>query len=82
MRHLLYFTADWCHPCKRTRPVVEDLNRDGVIKVQFIDVDTEVDLVATYEIKSVPTFILIEDNKEIKRMNGAKTKEDFDIFLA
>lgn len=82
MKHLLYFTADWCHPCKRTRPIVEELNRDGVIKVQFIDVDAEVDLVGVYEIKSVPTFILIEDNKEVKRMNGAKTKENFDIFLA
>lgn len=82
MRQLFYFTADWCHPCKRTRPIVEDLNRDGVIKVQFIDVDIETDLLATYEIKSVPTFVLIEDGKEIKRMNGAKTKEDFEIFLA
>lgn len=81
MRHLIYFTAEWCHPCKRTKPVAEELDRDGIIKIIFVDVDTNLDLVANYEIKSVPTFILIEDGKEIKRMNGAKTREDFEEFL-
>jgi thioredoxin 1 len=82
MRHVLYFTADWCNPCKRTKPVAEELNREGVVKIQFIDVDLAGDLVAAYEIKSVPTFVLIQDGKEVKRMNGAKTREDFDIFLS
>jgi thioredoxin 1 len=82
MRHILYFTAEWCHPCKRTKPVAEELDRDGVIKIIFVDVDTNLELVANYEIKSVPTFVLIEDGKEVKRMNGAKTREDFDIFLS
>lgn len=82
MRHVLYFTADWCNPCKRTKPIAEELNREGIVKVQFIDVDLAGDLVTSYGIKSVPTFILIEDGKEVKRMNGAKTREDFDIFLS
>lgn len=82
MRHILYFTAEWCHPCKRTKPIAEELDRDGVIKIIFVDVDTSLDLIANYEIKAVPTFVLIEDGKEVKRMNGAKTREDFDIFLA
>ena len=82
MRHLLYFTAEWCHPCKRVRPIAEEIDRDGIIKVLFVDADTNIDLLATYGIKSVPTFVLIEDGKEIKRMNGAKTREEFDIFLA
>ena len=82
MSHVLYFTAEWCHPCKRTKPIAEELDRDGVIKIIFVDVDTSLDLIANYEIKAVPTFVLIEDGKEVKRMNGAKTREDFDIFLA
>jgi thiol-disulfide isomerase/thioredoxin len=28
MRTILYFTADWCNPCKKVRPIVDDLNRE------------------------------------------------------
>lgn len=81
MRHLLYFTAEWCNPCKRTRPIVEELNRDGIVDVQFIDADDNIDLLKTYEVRAIPTFILVEDNKEVRRMNGAKTREQFEEFL-
>lgn len=81
MRHILYFTAEWCNPCERTKPIAEDLDRDGVIKFQFIDADTNIDLCKKFEIKAVPTFILIEEGKEIRRMNGAKTKEQFEEFI-
>jgi thiol-disulfide isomerase/thioredoxin len=81
MKHILYFTADWCNPCQRTKPVAEELNSEGVIRFQFIDVDTEMELVKRFEIKSVPTFILIEDGKEVARMNGAKNKDQFLEFI-
>jgi thioredoxin-like negative regulator of GroEL len=75
MRHILYFTADWCNPCKKVRPIVEEINRDSIIKFLFIDIDTELSLAEDYEVRSIPTFILIEDGKEIKRISGAQTQE-------
>jgi thioredoxin 1 len=81
MRHILYFTAEWCNPCKRTKPVAEELNRDNVIKIQFIDADDNGELCRKFEVKAIPTFILIEDSKEIRRMNGAKTKEQIQEFI-
>lgn len=81
MRHILYFTAEWCNPCKRVRPIAEELDRDGVIKFQYIDADDNASLCKEFEIKAVPTFILIEDGKEIRRMNGAKTKEQLEEFI-
>ena len=75
MRHILYFTADWCNPCKKVRPIVEEINRDSIIKFLFIDIDTELSLAQDYEVRSIPTFILIEDGKEIKRVSGAQTQE-------
>jgi thiol-disulfide isomerase/thioredoxin len=80
--HVLYFTAEWCNPCQRTRPVAEELKRDGVIDFLFIDADTEVELLDKFKVKSVPTYILIEDGKEVKRMNGAKTREQFLNFIS
>lgn len=81
MSHVLYFTADWCNPCQRTKPIAEDLKRDGIIDFQFIDADSQLELVKQFQIKSVPTYILIRNGQEVKRMNGAKTKQDFLDFI-
>jgi thioredoxin-like negative regulator of GroEL len=75
VKHILYFTADWCNPCKKVRPIVEEINRDSIIKFLFIDIDTELSLAEDYEVRSIPTFILLENGKEIKRISGAQTQE-------
>jgi thioredoxin 1 len=81
VRHVLYFTADWCNPCQRTRPITDELKREGLVDFLYIDVDTELKLAEQFGIKSIPTYILIEDGKEIKRMNGAKTRQEFLDFV-
>lgn len=76
MSHILYFTADWCGPCKKVRPIVEELNRDqSYAKFQVIDVDSEQELARKFEVKSIPTFIFIRDGIEINRLTGAQTRE-------
>ena len=82
MKQVYYFTADWCGPCKKVRPIVEELNRDqSEVKFQIIDVDSEGELAKTFEVKSIPTFILIEDGQEVNRFTGAKTKKDLENFI-
>lgn len=81
MKHVLYFTAEWCNPCQRTRPIAEELKREGSIDFIFVDADTEVELLEKFSIRSVPTYVLIEDGRETKRMNGAKTKEQLLEFV-
>jgi len=80
MKHVFYFTADWCGPCKKVRPIVEELTRDGY-SFQIIDVDIEKELVKKFEITSVPTFILFKNEKSIKRISGAQTKNQLEIFI-
>ena len=81
MSHVLYFTAEWCNPCQRTRPIAEELKRDGLVDFVFVDADTEIELLQKFGIKSVPTYILLEDGLEVKRMNGAKTRQEFLDFI-
>lgn len=81
MSHVLYFTAEWCNPCQRTRPVAEELKRDGLIDFIFVDADSEIELLEKFGIKSIPTYILLEDGREVKRMNGAKTRQEFLDFI-
>jgi thioredoxin 1 len=78
---IYYFTADWCNPCKKVKPIVEEINRENLIKFQMIDVDSEMELVKRFDIKSVPTFILIEDGVEVKRITGAQTKIQLENFI-
>lgn len=82
MKHVLYFTADWCNPCKKVKPIVEELNREQIIaKFFIIDVDIEMEMASDFEIKSIPTFVLIENNKETSRISGAKTREQLLEFI-
>jgi thioredoxin 1 len=81
MSHVLYFTADWCNPCKKVKPIVEEMNRESITKFQLVDVDSEMELVKRFDIRSVPTFILIEDGKEIKRTTGAQTRGQLEEFI-
>lgn len=81
MSHVLYFTAEWCNPCQRTRPVAEELKRDGLIDFVFVDADFEIELVQNFGIKTIPTYILLQDGIEVKRMNGAKTRQEFLDFI-
>ena len=81
MSHVLYFTADWCNPCKKVKPIVEEINKDSVTKFQMIDVDSEMELTKKFEIRSVPTFILIKNGTEIKRTTGAQTREQLEEFI-
>ena len=81
MRVVYYFTADWCNPCKKTRPIVEEINRETHTKFQIIDVDSELELTKRFEIRSVPTFILLEDGKEINRITGAQNKNQLENFI-
>lgn len=82
MKTVYYFTADWCQPCKKTRPIVEELNRDQLeTGFQIIDVDTNSELVKHFNIKSVPTFILFDNGIEIKRIIGGQTLQMLKDFI-
>ena len=76
MKTIYYFTADWCSPCKRTKPIVADLMREQTeAGFQIIDADSEIELVKKFDIRSIPTFILFHDGIEKKRVTGAQTRE-------
>ena len=80
MKVVFYFTAEWCGPCKQTRPIVEEMKREG-FEFQIIDADYEQLLVSRLKVKSIPTFILFKDEKEIKRISGAQTKQSLLEFI-
>jgi thioredoxin 1 len=82
MKTIFYFTAEWCNPCKQTRPFVEELIQETEeLTVFFIDVDVEHKLANDLSVRSVPTLILFEDNREKKRVSGAQTISTLRQFI-
>jgi len=82
MKMILYFTADWCGPCKQTRPIVEELNREQIMaKFFIIDVDLEIEMAQDFGIRSIPTFIVMKDNKETYRVTGAQTRQQLEELI-
>ena len=83
MLKLLDFYADWCGPCKIMTPIFEELEGDytGKIEFQRVDVESESDLASNFGIMSIPTFVLLKDEKEIDRRVGAMPKEMVKTWL-
>lgn len=68
---LVDFSTKWCVPCKKMKPVIEEIkkeNRD--VKVVFVDADINKELVKKYKIRGVPVFIVFKDGKEEFRHVG------------
>ena len=63
-RVLVDFYADWCGPCKRLMPILEDIKDIDILKV---NVDSFGDLSRSFGIMSIPTLILFDNKKEIKK---------------
>jgi thioredoxin 1 len=73
MKEFLYFSASWCGPCLQLGPTMDQLSREG-INVRKIDVDSNPALTSQYNIRNVPTVILIKNSQEIARQVGNQPK--------
>ena len=69
---LLQFYADWCMPCKALAPMVDMIEdrAQGQISVHRINIDTSPDIVAEFEISSVPTLVLLKGGEEVWGFTG------------
>jgi thioredoxin 1 len=65
-RKVIAFTATWCQPCQRNKPKLAELERKGVTIVH-VDIDAQPALAQQYNIKTVPTYVVTEGDKEVER---------------
>jgi len=71
----LYFSAEWCAPCKSLAPIMNQVGQ--TIEVQKIDVDKQSEVASLYNIRSVPTVILIKAGIEVNRFSGVQSASTY-----
>lgn len=72
---ILKFYADWCQPCSAVSKLLEDANLP--YEINNINIDVAIDEVSKYNIRGIPTLILLDDsNNIIKTLSGSITKKD------
>ena len=74
---LIDFYADWCGPCKRLAPVLEELSEqyEGKLDIYKINIDTEQEVAGVFGVMSVPTLLFAPMTGEPQVAQGALPKE-------
>lgn len=80
---LVDFWAEWCGPCKQLGPVLDKLADEfnGGFLLAKVDVDKEQQLAGYFQIKSIPTVMLLKDGKIVDGFPGALTETQLREFL-
>ncbi|MFQ5720425.1 MAG: thioredoxin [Acidobacteriota bacterium] len=71
------FSAAWCGPCKKLKPVVEELagEYDGRVDIVHVDVDEARQTASRYGVMSVPTLLFFDGGEVTDQVTGLATKE-------
>lgn len=80
---LVDFWAEWCGPCKTLGPVLEKLAADyhGAFRLAKVDVDKEQQLAAAFQVRSIPTVVLVKDGQPVDGFSGALPEGQLREFL-
>lgn len=80
---LLDFGATWCGPCRALIPILNELESqsNGEFKVVKIDIDECCDIASEYSVDAVPTLMLFENGKAVRRHVGLPTKDKLVQFV-
>lgn len=80
---LVDFYADWCGPCKRLAPVLDELAHETPdARIVKVDIDRSPKVAARYGVRSIPTLILFKDGRPVTRRTGLSSKASLKELLA
>jgi thioredoxin 1 len=77
------FYADWCGPCKTQDPILDELEEEYGENVTFekIDVDEAEDVANEYQVRSIPTIVVENDDGVVERFVGVTQREQLEAAL-
>ena len=77
------FYADWCGPCKTQDPILEELEEEYPdVDFEKVDVEEEQDVANQYQVRSLPTLVVENDEGVVQRFVGVTQREDIEEALS
>ncbi len=75
---LVDFWAEWCGPCKRIGPVVDEIAKEyeGKFKVGKLNVDEGNKTASNYGVMSIPTLMFFKNGQVVEQLVGAMGKHE------
>ena len=75
---LVDFWAEWCGPCRMITPILEELASEysGKLTVAKINVDDEPELAQRFNVRSIPTIVIMKDGEVAEQIVGTRSKQD------
>jgi thioredoxin len=72
------FYADWCGPCKKVAPALEELASEyaGKVYIYKINIDKEPELAGLFGVKNIPTFLIIPMKGKPSMSSGASSNHN------
>ena len=80
---LFYFTASWCGPCQKIKPLLEKISEGAdpsKLEIYMIDIDENDKIASEFKIRSVPSFYLYKDKDLKGQTGGADIKKVQDLL--
>ena len=73
---LVDFFADWCGPCRKLSPILEEVEQElsGKVKFAKINTDENIDSAKEYQVSGLPTLLLFKNGEVVERMVGLMPK--------
>ena len=71
---LVDFWAEWCGPCKKISPILDEISNEFNLPLAKLNVDDNLIKSKEFSVSSIPTMILFENGVAIKTIIGAMPK--------
>lgn len=73
---LVEFSADWCGPCRKLAPILDELAAEfaGRLRIAELDTDANPNSSRDYGVLSAPTLILFSGGEPVRSLVGLRTQ--------